>query len=627
MSTDPQIQGLQGGKRYIVVPLGLGDGRRRRRRRQQQQRLTSGRSRWRDQAHHQQGIGYNGTYLPPLIGNDTGVSRQRRWTRFLGRTGMKSLPRQADIMTSILCLAHYCDLHGPTPLMVTEGLPVPCGRCYDDHNSGDAPWSRSGAPSTTFPPSATAPAAVADSLRKMNMGAGRSASATVAEQDAQTHRAALLRASKISAGSATPASSMPPNASAVQTPPQSPRRPTDEIPDARPKGPSRRDSSFRRTYDDYVTKRANPCANCALTLPKRQDTKSDKAAEAKSEIQGPTMRTRAPYARVYGSVADTSPPRSNPQSSHTSDAEEEACRNHASRTSSRRRPTTSASHSSAPSKGGMPHHTHYLDYTSTHEPTVPATYSIVRASCLRTLSFETLPRRPEATQSTPSLLSSPPSIPPSLHSAMSVGPGYITAPPTPQSAASGGPIFFGDPSAGYTTAYIFRIPDMHARGRKRVYAFLALSTHRERLAMKAFSFISAAFRDLATWIQELVELEAERAREREEEGSAVAALNAAYRNSGLVGRGPLESGIGLGGGLGGGRAELPRERYRDSGSSFLTAGGRSSYMQRMGGSMGPSGFTPKARGLAELAGLPDFFIELHSRFVKLLLELGIVLGS
>ncbi|KAJ8121948.1 hypothetical protein O1611_g9969 [Lasiodiplodia mahajangana] len=275
----------------------------------------------------------------------------------------------------------------------------------------------------------------------------------------------------------------------------------------------------------------------------------------------------------------------------------------------------------------MPHHTHYLDYTSTHEPTVPTTYTIVRASCLRTLSFETLPRRPEATQSTPSLLGPAPYIPPPFPSAMSVGPGYITAPPTPQSAASGGPIFFGDPSAGYTTAYIFRIPDMHARGRKRVYAFLALSTHRERLAMKAFSFISAAFRDLASWIQELVEAEAERARERDEEGSAVAALNAAYGNSGFISRGPHDSGIGLGGGLGGGRPDMLKQRDRDTNSSFLTGGSRGGYMQRMGGSMGPSGFTPKARGLAELVGLPDFFIELHTRFVKLLLELGIVLGS
>ena len=54
---------------------------------------------------------------------------------------------------------------------------------------------------------------------------------------------------------------------------------------------------------------------------------------------------------------------------------------------------------------------------------------------------------------------------------------------------------------------------------------------------------------------------------------------------------------------------------------------RGGFVQRMGGSMGPGGFAPKARGLAELVGLPDFFIELHSRFVQLLLELGVVLSS
>ncbi|RYC63692.1 hypothetical protein CHU98_g2545 [Xylaria longipes] len=526
-----------------------------------------------------------------------------------------------------LCLAHYCDLHGPTPLMVTEGLPVPCARCRDD-SPDDTARPRSSAASATSPPSAGPPTAVTDALRKINLGVSRSASATVPEQDAQAHRAALLRASKLTTNPTQPVTAnVTANASAVHTPPQSPRKTADAFPDtgAVPTT-SRRDPSFRRTYDEYAERRASPCANCALTLPKRQD--GQKAADAKSEIQGPTMRTRAPYARVYGSLADTSPPCSNPQSSYPSDAEEETSpKNPATCASFRHRPTTSTSQSSVTFKGSMPHHTHYLDYTSTHEPTVPTTYTIVRASCLRTLSFETLPRRPEATQSTPSLLGPAPCAPPPFPSAMNIGPGYITAPPTPQSASSGGPIFFGDPSAGYTTAYIFRIPDMHARGRKRVYAFLALSTHRERLAMKAFSFISAAFRDLAAWIQELVEAEAEREREREEEGSAVAALNAAYRGSGFGGRGPHDSGIGLGRGHGGaGNMERSKERDRNS-SSFLTGGGRSGYMQRMGGSMGPSGFTPKARGLAELAGLPDFFIELHTRFVKLLLELGIVLGS
>ncbi|KAI0862234.1 vesicle coat protein [Xylaria cubensis] len=536
-----------------------------------------------------------------------------------------AIPAIVSLLTTDiqLCLAHYCDLHGPTPLMVTEGFPVPCARCRND-NLDDRARPRSSAASATSVPSAGPPTAVTDALRKINPGVARSASATVPELDAQTHRAALLRASKLATNPTQPVTA---SASAVQTPPQSPRKTADAFPEpSAVSTASRRDPSFRRTYDEYAERRANPCANCALTLPKRQN--GQKEADAKPDIHGPTMRTRAPYARVFGSLADTSPPCSNPQSSDPSDAEEETSpRNPVARTNSRRRPTTSTSQSSVASKGSMPHHTHYLDYTSTHEPTVPTTYTIVRASCLRTLSFETLPRRPEATQSTPSLLGPAPCIPPPLHSAMNVGPGYITAPPTSQSASSGGPIFFGDPSAGYTTAYIFRIPDMHARGRKRVYAFLALSTHRERLAMKAFSFISAAFRDLAAWIQELVEAEAEREREREEEGSAVAALNAAYRSGGFAARGPHDSGIGLGRGHGGiGNAERFKERDRN-GSSFLTGGGRSGYMQRMGGSMGPSGFTPKARGLAELAGLPDFFIELHTRFVKLLLELGIVLGS
>ncbi|KAI0143662.1 vesicle coat protein [Xylariaceae sp. FL1272] len=506
-----------------------------------------------------------------------------------------------------LCLAHYCDLHGPTPLMVTEGLPVHCGRCYDDN--ADTARLHSSMP-TGVAASAT------DAFRKMNLGAPRSSSAPVSDQEAQTHRAALLRAPS----STTEGSQV--DTSAIHTPPQSPRRAPESIPDTKNTRSSRRDPSFQRTYPEYATKRANPCANCALTLPRRQD-KSPKPTEPKAEPQGPTLRTRAPYARVYGGIADQSPPCSNPQSSYASETEEETSpKDTTPRLHPRRRPTTSASQSSVSSKSSISQHTHYLDYTSTHEPTVPTTFSTVRASCLRTLSFETLPRRPEGTQSTSSLPSPVSSIPPSLSSAvMNSSPGYITSPPTPQSAASGGPIFFGDPVAGYTTAYIFRIPDIHARGRKRVYAFLALSTHRERLAMKAFAFISTAFRDLAAWIQELAEAEAEREREREEEGSAIAALNAAYRNGGLGGRDPRETSLGLGGGLGGGNSETSRE------SSFLTGGSRSGYMQRMGGSMGPGGFAPKARGLAELVGLPDFFIELHTRFVKLLLELGVVLGS
>ncbi len=158
--------------------------------------------------------------------------------------------------------------------------------------------------------------------------------------------------------------------------------------------------------------------------------------------------------------------------------------------------------------------------------------------------------------------------------------------------------------AGYTTAYVFRIPDMHARGHKRVYAFLALSTHRERLAMKSFGFIANAFHEMAAWIQALAEAEAERASaESPQLGPSFAGLG--HTNFGSQSDG------------GGGGA---------AGGSLLT-GGIGGLSRRKGGGFGGSGLTVKQRGLPELVGLPDFFIQLHSRFVRLLLELGVVLGS
>ena len=558
-----------------------------------------------------------------------------------------------------LCLAHYCDLHGPTPLMVTEGLPVPCGQCYNDMPATERPQT-SAAPGGTEP-------LVTDALKKMTLSAPRSSSVPVSDQDAQAHRTALLRNSKKQTTSLTTHISSV-TASAIETPPQSPSRIPESIPETTngAKSGGRHDSSFRRTYDDYVTKRASPCQNCALTLPKRQDSpaakdKSTTATDTKSDLRGPTLRTRAPYAHVVSGQDHPSPPNSNPESSCTSDAEDDVSPKETIRpTHHQRRPTTSTSRSSvSSSRSSLIQHTHYLDYTSTHEPLVPSTYSIVRASCLRTLSFETLPRRPESSQAGSTLSSPTSAIPPSFpsppppQSTHAPGSnGYITSAPTPASAAgNGGPIFFGDPLAGYTTAYIFRIPDVHARGRRRVYAFLALSTHRERLAMKTFGLVAAAFRDLAAWIQELAEAQAERERERDEEsGSAVAALNAAYGNgngnatSGGKAGGPRDSGVGLG--LGG---SFERDRDRDtrggateggilSGGASRAGGGGLGLMHRMGmgmgaggtmvgGTMGPGGFAPKARGLAELVGLPDFFIELHSRFVRILFELDLVLGS
>ncbi|KAK3941345.1 folliculin [Diplogelasinospora grovesii] len=498
-----------------------------------------------------------------------------------------------------LCLAHYCDVHGPTPLMVTEGLPVPCSACYEDELI-DYPGPSDDRPRTSAHTSGAPEKAVTEALRRISLaGVHRSSSVPASDHEVQTYRAALLRAAQ-AAGS---------TGSAIETPPQSPRLPN---------GPgsgsgmqpqkARHDSGFRRTYDDYVTQRAGPCENCALTLPRRQEDARDVGVDSRQTERSPTLRTRAPCARVYGvgsggsGMDSVSPPTSRASSSSPSDDETAMRPRHSShrRTGTTVSVTSRSSASSAATSGA---HTHYLDYTSTHEPVAPNSFSIVRASCLRTLSFETLPRAPATGP-----LGSPTSTPGGSPSQ----PAFVTT-HSAGSAASGGPIFFGDPIAGYTTAYIFRIPDVHARGHKRVYAFLALSTHRERLAMKTFGFIAAAFRDMAAWIQALAEAEAERTlAESSGSGSASTASS------------PVVAGPGYGS-FQSEPATFPSAAARGGGSSFL--GGMGGLSRRMGAGYGGSGVALKQRGLAELVGLPDFFIELHTRFVRLLLELGVVLGS
>ncbi|KAH7322785.1 vesicle coat protein [Stachybotrys elegans] len=462
-----------------------------------------------------------------------------------------------------LCLAHYCDTHGPTPLMVTEGLPASCSTCFDETSVIDGRRRATAAPPRSQPQS---PVAITEGLRDLSFAHSVSAS----DPDDLSHgpRPSLLRAPGV-------APVMPPVP--LETPPDSPR-PMFQQP--------RRDSSYRRTYDETVTKKQGPCDNCAMTLPKLQSGSAGSVDTQTNSTRGPTLRTRAPAERVFGYGGQASPPAS--QTSSDTDSEHDGPRRPRNRRvessiSSRDRSISSNSTSSE----HPPFHIHYVDYTSTHEPVVPNSFSLLRASCLRALSFETLPRAPATTSPTTSPLTT---SPPSFVTTQSAG-----------SAVTGGPIFFGDALAGYTTAYIFRIPDVHARGHKRVYAFLALSTHKERLAMKTFAVVSAAFRDLANWIQQLVEAEADRA-------AAASPLTSLHSSSGYSK--PQQSAFDV--------AATDR-----SGSSFLTGG--SGFTRRMGGAAGAS--APKARGLAELVGQPDFFIELHKRFVHLLFEVGVTINS
>ncbi|KAI9677750.1 MAG: hypothetical protein M1829_002522 [Trizodia sp. TS-e1964] len=78
-----------------------------------------------------------------------------------------------------------------------------------------------------------------------------------------------------------------------------------------------------------------------------------------------------------------------------------------------------------------PPHPHTLSYLTARHPPTNKAFSLLRRSCIRTLSCEQIP--------TPS-----------------------------------GPIFYGDRTTGYTSAFVFRLPDPRARGRRRSYALIAV---------------------------------------------------------------------------------------------------------------------------------------------------------
>ncbi|CAK7263919.1 hypothetical protein SEPCBS119000_000725 [Sporothrix epigloea] len=543
--------------------------------------------------------------------------------------------------------------------MVTEGQPVMCGPCNNHSGSDQTSATASAASSVTSDPSAsfTDAAAMAeqvtDALQKVSLGqqdnhnlppmtagAGTDIGPTRSSTDTSTPRARLEESSPRRRLSRP---SMSPREFSQQNWPQAQTRPSQS---ARSDAAT---SNFRKTYDDSVTKRAIPCDNCAMTLPSRKtvetafskDGTNDIDAQHKNATGGPdtrrsTLRTRVPCARVYDERPNDLSrhlfhPSSSASSSTSSDTESDdrlparMYRNHR-RTGTMTSVETSGSSTSSSASNLMSSHTHYLDYTSTHEPLSASAYCILRASCLRTLTLETLPRSSAAAGGM-LVTSSQPTTPSPLANTS-----YFTSNPhsTPNAsvAANGGSLFFGDPEAGYTTAHVFRVADRHARGHKRVYALIALNTHRERTAMKAFGFVSAAFNDLAAWIQQLADAEAERVvQQNESTGSAPPSGN----RTSLSGTNP---GFGLE------RTQhvplppiQPSAAVNNGGSSFLVAAGNG-LSRRVGpgfvgfGGLGSSaGASLRARGLPEILGMPDFFIELHARFVRLLLELGMTLSK
>lgn len=186
-------------------------------------------------------------------------------------------------------------------------------------------------------------------------------------------------------------------------------------------------------------------------------------------------------------------------------------------------------------------------------------------------------------------------------------------------------MLFGDPIAGYTIAYLFRLPDPRARGRRRTYALQALSPDCGR-ATRAFAQVTRAFETIANDIISLADLVLERESTSLSSRPSTAdllrlgtppnaGLSASLPNHPPVPGSPQPDGASRSAKS---NASSPTGSQRNLAdiSSFLTA-------KRVDPDGHPrmSREVMRAKGLAEIVGKDRFFVELHAKFVMILYNL------
>ncbi|OKL60522.1 hypothetical protein UA08_04288 [Talaromyces atroroseus] len=281
------------------------------------------------------------------------------------------------------------------------------------------------------------------------------------------------------------------------------------------------------------------CASCSISLPEDVSKKLPTSVSGTPDGENGRAKSNSPVLRSREVVHSCGGNHSTSYEDETHDTHL-----HASLPDS----VHSVSVASSSSSSATSCHTHILTYLSLHGPPNPADYTLLRQSSIRTLSCELLPR-----------------------------------------GLSSGPLCFGDPVAGYTIAYVFRLPDPMARGKRRSYALIALAGKDAGRAFRASPIIWRIFQRIAAGIVSAAEKHQEEEKNREEQ---------AFRSSNSIG----------------GRDYTPI-------SSFLT--GRAldaNGNPRRAGQI-------RARNLAEIVGNEYIFAELHAQFVTLLQQLGNMFGG
>lgn len=233
-------------------------------------------------------------------------------------------------------------------------------------------------------------------------------------------------------------------------------------------------------------------------------------------------------------------------------------------------------------------HSHTVTYLTTRQPISPATYSLLRRSYVRTISCEMLPR-----------------------------------------GSASGPLYFGDPSSGYTIAYVFRLPDPCARGRLRTYAFIALGGKDSWRVSMAMRRITEYFESIANQIIAMAGKVLERespANSRPQTAirdlprtpplsTSASSMPAQISERDLKGKGKVSPQTSVS------SASSPTVRNITPISSFLSAK-----------KVDPDGYprfnkVQRSKGLAEIVGDQNFFVNLHAKFCMLLSGLSREFGT
>lgn len=410
-----------------------------------------------------------------------------------------------------LALTHFCEAHGPKSVLCTQVLPLECALC--------------------LPPSPSLKAS------------SSSESLTTQVHDSSfepTHNLRTPPLRKTDTNQTLPTDFS--GASTTVASETEPDRPAIE------KHPLYQTVDHKRNFSSqwrYGRAQGDTCASCSFSVPKAIAERLPAGAPGSKTTDGKGYSSSAPVlrSREFVCLRDRRPSSANealrgskPSSYGSSVAS--SC----SRTSSQL-PSSPRSH---PDNC----HDHTLTYLTAKSPEDPENYAKLRASVIRTLSCELLPR-----------------------------------------GMSDGPFCFGDSNAGYTIAYVFRLTDPKARGRRRAYAFVALAGKDASRAFQACPMLWEAFANMAKGIEAAAQRHQARQRQKEEEEADLSEASKSHST-----------------------------KYTPV-SSFLTARtvDPDGHPRRVGHA------TP--RSLAEIVGDENIFTFLHQYFVAILRCLGDQFGG